>query len=144
MDFRRDEFDGSQNFELSFPKWLEVLILEKKVALRGYSRPTADEGIQDVLVVVSNLSHKTSMHVSFVTSVLRFVALLVSWQTSCQKSFEVLIPNHAKSFSMQSMNFHLGMRMPPGRRFAVSSAVRSADLQHLMKVRGKRRDRTTR
>ena len=32
---------------------------------------------------------------------------------------------------MQSMNFHLGMRMPPGRRFAVSSAVRSADLQHL-------------
>ena len=78
MDFRRDEFDGSQNFETSFPKRLEVLILEK-VALRGYSRPTADEGIQDVLVVGSNLSHKTSMQVSLVTSVLRFVGVLANF-----------------------------------------------------------------
>ena len=35
MDFRRDEFDGSQNFETAFPKRLGVLILEKKISLRG-------------------------------------------------------------------------------------------------------------
>ena len=79
MDFRLNQLDGSQNFETAFPKRLEVLILEKKVSLRGYSRPTADESIQDVPVVGSNLSNKTSMHVSFVTSVLRFFGVLANF-----------------------------------------------------------------
>ena len=35
MDFRRDEFDGSQKFETAFVKWLGVLILEKTASLRG-------------------------------------------------------------------------------------------------------------
>ena len=81
MDFRHDELDGCQNLETAFSEWLEVLIFEKKkkVSLRCYSRPNADEGIQDVLVVGSNLSHKTSMHVSFVTSVLRLFGVLVNF-----------------------------------------------------------------
>ena len=143
MDFRRDEFDGSQNFELSFPKWLEVLILEKKVSLRGYSRPTADEGIQDVLTS----RRVESLPQNFNACFLRNVCVALFWclgKLLARSHLRFLFRITQRVSPCRRMNFHLGMRMPPGQRFAVSSAMRSADLQLLMRVRGMRRDCTTR